>query len=240
MDASSDAEQRHSVNALPAQLAAHPYAHIRSEWHSLNRVRQAYVTNADLLTDLIAAPESDSSMVIRFMSEAHQGGYQQWYFDEVFRCLHNYLAILATLIDHARNLMRRYDGTDFAFQYKSRVDILRERPEASFLRDLRNYLLHGSMVPLSIDITIQRTDPVHSFKVILISRTLLEWNGWKPASKRYLEAHDEIVLRPCVEAYTEQNIALYEWAFSECEMVHAEDRDDYRRLRNELQGLMET
>lgn len=234
-----DIDKRRQVEALTAQLAAHPYSRVYSDWRSLNRVLQAYVTNADLLTSQIAAPESDTNLVIRFMHEAHEGGYRQEYFDEVFRFLHNCLAILTTLIDHARNLMKQYAGTDFNLQYQNRVTTLSERPEASFLRDLRNYLLHVSMVPLSIDITIQRTDPVSSFEVILISRTLLEWSRWKPASKCYLEAHAEILLRQCVEAYTEQNIDLYEWVFAQSAMVHAEDHDDYRRMQNELQGLME-
>lgn len=233
-----DIDKHRQIEALMEQLAAHSYSRVYSDWRSLNRVLQAYVTNADLLTGLIAAPESDTNLVIRFMHEARQGGYRQEYFDEVFRLLHNYLAILATLIDHARNLMKQYAGTDFNLQYQNRVTVLRERPEASFLRDLRNYLLHVSMVPLSIDITIQSTDPVTSFKVILVSQTLSEWSGWKAASRRYLKAQAEILLRQCVEAYTEQNIDLYEWSFAQSAIVHAEDHDDYRRAQKELQGLM--
>jgi hypothetical protein len=130
--------------------------------------------------------------------------------------------------------MKRYEGTDFDSQYKSRVATLKTFPGASFLRDLRNYLIHYCMVPLSVDITIKRTEPVTSFQVILVTRKLLEWSGWKADSKPYLESHDEIVLRDCVEGYTEQATGLYDWAYPQFEALHGENFDDYERLRNEV------
>lgn len=237
---SPEIDKRRRMKVLMEQIDAHPLRKAHVAWRSLNRVLQAYVTNADLLTDLIAAPESDPEMVNAFMRGDHEGGFRQHYYDELFRCLHNYLSILTTLIDHARNLKGQYEGTDFYSQYESRVATLLEFPGASFLKDLRNYLIHYSMVPLSVDITIRRIEPVTSFQVKLVSGSLLEGGRWNAASKAYLESHDEIVLRECVEEYTAQNIALYEWAFSQFETLHGENSDDYERLRNELRELEES
>lgn len=231
-------ERRRRIEALTEQIAAHRASRALSNWTSLQRVIQAYVTNGEELSMLIAAPESDPGILIALIQQDQKGGVRQRYYDELFRCLHNYVAILATLIDHARKLMRRYEGTDYYSQYDSRRDTFARLPIASFLRDLRNYLLHYGMVPLSIAFSFHRTAPNAAFRVTLDSQELLEWNRWKKDSKSYLEAHNEIVLLDCVAEYTEQVVQLYEWAFSQYDILHADDLADVRRLQTELKELL--
>ncbi len=134
--------------------------------------------------------------------------------------------------------MRRYKGTHYYTEYELRKDAFSRLPMATFLRDLRNYLLHYEMVPLSIAISIQPTATNAIFRVTLDSQKLLEWDRWKKESRSYLEAHNEIVLLNCVEEYTQQVIQLYEWAFLQYDILHADEIADAQRLQAELQDLL--
>lgn len=237
MDAPND-ERAKRIQALTERISNHSASRALSDWKSLQRVIQAYVTNAEELSMLIAAPEADARLLIALVSQDQEGGARQRYYDGLFRCLHNYLSILATLIDHARNLMRRYKGTDYYTEYELRKDTFSRLPMASFLKDLRNYLLHYEMVPLAIAISLQPVVTNANFRETLDSQRLLAWDSWKKESRSYLEAHDEIVLHDCVAEYTEQVVQLYEWAFLQYDDLHADDIADAQQLQAELQDLL--
>lgn len=63
-------------------------------------------------------------------------------FTDLVRTLHNYLALMVTLVNHAQAHMLFYSGPDFVREQKRRNDDIRQRISGKLLRDLRN--LHAS------------------------------------------------------------------------------------------------
>lgn len=234
----SKIERDRRIGELNQQIALHRAVRSRSDWDSLRRVRQAYVTNSQHLSNVLANPDSDSTILTALISEDQEGGFRQMYYDELFRSLHNYLAMITTSTDHARNLMKRYELTDFYVQYKDRVALLANLPLASFLKGLRNYLTHHDVPPLVMAFRVHRPESGPVFQVTLDSEKLLEWKGWKERAKLFLRSNNEIVLLDCVTEYTEQVSYLYDWISSQYETLHADDLYDVRRLQAELKDLL--
>ena len=75
-------------------------------------------------------------------------------------------------------------------EYKQRNAVVTEMNETSFLRDLRNYLLHYGVPPVIQSLTLGPPGDTgatgHSIK--LSGPRLLEWDGWKKRSRDYLSS----------------------------------------------------
>ncbi|HEY3947357.1 MAG TPA: hypothetical protein VGL78_19180 [Solirubrobacteraceae bacterium] len=63
---------------------------------------------------------------------------------EVTQRLHNYVAGTMTLVDHSRRLLRGRSGA-VVDEFGAKLASVVENPEILFVRDLRNFMLHGSL-----------------------------------------------------------------------------------------------
>ena len=65
--------------------------------------------------------------------------------------------------------------------------------QATFLRDLRNYLVHYGVAPMVLTVALGGTDDPsttdHAIK--LNAHHLLQWRGWKSSARAYLWEFDE-------------------------------------------------
>lgn len=208
------------------------------DWRSLGRVYKAYGKNSDELLSLIAAPSVMPELAIDLMAVDHEDRREQ-YFDELFRQLHNYLSVRNTLVDHSRRLMKHYSSMGFYQEYDGRKNKVGQLGVARFLQDLRNYLLHHRIPPLSIGLSIMgQADPDFTFEVTLDTERLLETHEWKVDAEEYIRARDRIVLLECVEEINEKTSNLYDWLFAQFKVIHASDIEDIQPLQEEFYALL--
>jgi hypothetical protein len=135
--------------------------------------------------------------------------------------LHNQLASAGSLVDHTRRLLDYYqdDCPAMVAAYRERNTLVTDMKEASFLRDLRNYLLHYGVPPVLQTLSLGPTEAGttgHSIKLSAVR--LLEWDGWKQRSRAYLSAfgdRDGPVLGEDVAAYANAMSQLFTWLFEQ-------------------------
>ncbi|PWU44490.1 hypothetical protein DLJ46_25720 [Micromonospora globispora] len=156
---------------------------------------------------------------------------QDEFYDEVDRRLHNFVAAAATLIDHTRRLVDDYAGTSFAEEYTRRKDELIAQPEATFVRDLRNFVLHYGLPTIGGTFSIGKE--AFGSQIEIPTASLLTWKGWKPNSRRFLESRGEgVVLTEPLDAYAKSLDSLYQWLFPHRDVLHGAEIAEVNRLRD--------
>lgn len=232
--------EKEEIVALMNRIRDHDANRAFVDWDSLRRVVQAFVINGEELTTLISAPDTHPGL-LRIIFSQERVAERDVYFDELYRRLHNFLAILATLTDNARALVNKYQRTDFHLEYKNRVSELAHLPVAVFLKDFRNYLVHSRVPPLSMNVSLQRAESdlqTPSFSITLDAQRLLEWDSWKMDSKSFLRTRKEVVLIDCVTEYTEQITELYNWMLPCYEILHAGQITELHALQDRARKLL--
>lgn len=180
-----------------------------------------YNRNSAELVNFLKIPSMHQSEFLRIVTS---GPNESWSFWGTFnQRLHNFLASAVSLIDHARRLTDYYqeDATDFVHQFQVRNQAVAELPEAQFLRELRNYMLHCSQPPLITHISFQVDEP-HTIK--FAARQLLEQQDrpWKSAVRKYLEAYpanDGPEILTDVQRYVEEMNSVFTWLFEQRQML---------------------
>jgi hypothetical protein len=235
---STDRKRIERASELSGQLAAHRATQAHFKRTSLHRVFQAYVRNTAELLSVIVAPDRDPGLAIAIMEVEQKNRTRETYYDDLFRCLHNYLSILKTLVDHTRNFLKEYQGTGFAQEYESRKAQIAGVAVVIFLQKIRNYILHYRVPPFLITHSLKGNPVVSSFRVTLNVETLLMWHDWSPAAKNFMKSHEEIDLLDCIKEYSNLISDLYEWFFRQLYVVHAVDIEEAKRLEQQFTRVM--
>ena len=196
-------------------------------WEVVRRSWSVFVRNTTELIDLLNIPATDIAASLQLMGDDREATGMFW--EELDQRLHNQLASAVSLVDHTRRLLAYYESDIPAMvgEYRTRNAAVREMSEASFLRDLRNYLLHYGAPPVIQTLTLGPTGDMgatgHSIK--LSPRRLLEWDGWKKPSHHYLSSfadRDGPVLGQDVATYANAMSALFAWLFQQHQAVHSD------------------
>ena len=108
-------------------------------------------------------------------------------FHEVIRLLHNFLASVATLVDHQRNLMKEDFVTEnHRDEYeRHKKTTFGEDPLARFLKDFRNYITHRG-IPQTV-LTEKIGPELNTLALSIDLEKLQDWDGWKPPSRRFMQ-----------------------------------------------------
>lgn len=114
---------------------------------------------------------------------------------ELNRHVHNFVSSALTLVEHTRVFMRTYyAGTALITAYENKVvQIFAQSPVAQFVQGLRNYMLHKGLPNSNMFVKFESNPDAQDgggtieSGVIFDIRSLLEWEGWKPVARRYLE-----------------------------------------------------
>lgn len=186
-------------------------------WETVQRSWVIFRRNTDELVEVVNRPRGDLALVLKLMGEDREATQPFW--DELDQRLHNQAASAVTLVDHTRRLINYYgaDAEAMIAEYGQRNQAVRQMREASFLRDLRNYLLHSGVAPVLQTMKFQAggataTDIEHEIK--LSAALLLRWDGWSAASRAYLTGfgdRDGPVLGRDIVAYANAMAELYTW-----------------------------
>lgn len=197
-----------------------------------DRVRRSWTVfwrNANELVGLLHAVETDPVSSLRLMQDPGSGDedldqFHREFWEALDQRLHNLVSSAVSLVDHTRPLVGFYEHEP-AFQdaFTAKNDLVAKSPRASFLRRLRNYLLHYGMAPVMQTMSLGPTTVGEwdHLRIQLSAEALLSWSGWNAVQREYLGTFDggPPLREECV-AYAEDMRDLYTWLFQQFRTLH--------------------
>lgn len=160
---------------------------------------------------------------------------------ELARNLHNYLASVKSLVDHTRVLKRKL-GLDKNFEnlYEQQRKKLLGTDTIVFIQQLREYVLHYSLLPSGIQVDIADNNDSEKITLILNTRTLKEFSNWKAESIRVLEKYPKnIDIFNLIEEYQNSVNTFYEWFYDQMETIFQKELAEFDRLAKEYMDYHE-
>lgn len=150
--------------------------------------------------------------------------FHQEFWDALDQRLHNLVSSAASLVDHTRPLVDFYEYEPaFREEFKTRNETVAQSPRASFLRRLRNYLLHYGMAPLMETMRLETTtaEEWDHLRVQLSGDGLLGWDGWNRTQRAFISSFEGgPPLREICHAYADDMRELYAWLFEQFPRLH--------------------
>jgi hypothetical protein len=144
-----------------------------------------------------------------------QAGFER-YLDETDRLLHNFLAAAESLRDHVEAIQRKHltdlpDDPD-TIEYRTRKSEVFDSPAGSFVRELRNHILH-ERIPETGGYAVWGSDPSDlSSGIALDGAELRAARNWSKKAKRYMdEAGDSVLIHEVAAAFRDPVVEFCEW-----------------------------
>lgn len=157
-------------------------------------------------------------------------------FEEVGRLLFNFVASAMMLVDHTRRHVRKlYTGTRYSDFLREYDDEVKKRFASSanhqLAQGLRDYIQHRNLPPVGSRIAYNRHAGLS--KMFRIStKSLLEWDKWKPLARAKLENMDEhFPLRQFAEEYYAEVESFYKWLWNRQAELHREDVERLNKMK---------
>jgi hypothetical protein len=135
-------ENRQALDDAEARIFEHPAYKAYENYTLLRRdLDSVLLPNlAELLAPLDRAA-NDPQLAIELIQNTHTPLVRERFIAEVTQRLHNYLASVATVVEHSRRIMRgRTDDIDVEF--RRRLEMMLKSGEHYFMIDLRNMTMH--------------------------------------------------------------------------------------------------
>lgn len=128
---------------------------------------------------------------------------REQYLGELGRTLHNYVASVASVVDHSRALCGHVAPEVVQEWNIRRVELWSANPVLGFVKDLRNFMLHEQIPFFGTQVSMTNANkPNATFeRVLSVSRSaLLGWDGWKSDARSFITslAEDSIDLEEFV------------------------------------------
>lgn len=228
-----------NLRELLDAIDRHPGKQARAAWDGLRRVHVVLLRNQTELVSVISALEENrNGLGIEVIQNVRPSPVREAFYDELIQRLHNYVASVATLVDHTRNLMKRYEGTPSGDEYQRRIAAVTAAPITPLIQKLRNYFLHYRIPPLGVQMTFDQGARTEKFACFFSRTTALEWPDWPVLARRYLEQHkdDHISLASLIAEYAAGIDALYSWLYAQFEVLHWADIRDVNALIAQTPG----
>ncbi|MGC2374671.1 MAG: hypothetical protein WA484_12430 [Solirubrobacteraceae bacterium] len=205
-------------------------------------VNAVLVRNLDELLALLAQPTWDQALAVELFQNMYRPDAREAYEAAVTQRLHNYVAGAATLVDHARRLMKGRTGTIPEEFERRKADVI-ANPEVPFIKDLRNFVLHQAHPFLGHTVRILDPDGPATGEIELSATNLLGWSGWKAPARAFIKSQPEsFALRPIALQHGQLMVRLHNWLHNELAEANAADLEDANRLvveRNAILGGMD-
>jgi hypothetical protein len=159
---------------------------------------------------------------------------------EVLRFFHNYLASVATLRDHTRNILKEFEEDGFIISdYGDKVAQLFATPESQFIQQSRNYMLHNTCIFTGSRLHWDQSGEF-SLSITFSLKELKEWDNWNAKSRQFLEAQTEDPrLLPLIESYTKGVDEFYFWFVRRLEEMHKDELMRSNELKARMKALLE-
>lgn len=206
-------------------------------------INTVFVPNLRELHTLLLLPTRDANLAIELFQNMKRPDVRDGYESAVTQRLHNYVAGSATLVDHARRLMRLRSGP-VAEDFHKRKTAVVENPEVPFIKDLRNFVLHRTHPFLAHTVKIEDGGGIARGEIELSTADLLSWSGWTSAARAFVKSRaPAIELRPVVRRHGDLMIELHNWLHDELATANTSALEDANRLvveRNAILGGLDT
>ncbi|WP_148416492.1 hypothetical protein [Haloferax sp. KTX1] len=129
---------------------------------------------------------------------------------EFSRSLHNYLAMVHSVRDHAYRVLNKLDDDDLRDQYTTKLQETGLAKRGSFVADLRNYVQHRRVPVVTGRIQSHGTN-----QIIFDREKLATWNDWSSdGQERLMEMEEEFEIEDEIESYQSINETFYDWFIS--------------------------
>jgi hypothetical protein len=221
--------------ALHEQIQQHPGMLARRSWDALVDVHAAHMTNErELLAFIEAIQQNIDDMAVTMISNVGPQESQRNLFRELLRRLHNYVASAGTLIDHTRNLTRKYEGTPTHEEYVTRLGITTQQKVVPFVSKLRNFVLHVGVPAIGTQVRWDH-ESGETCLVFIDRDAALEWKDWPVAAREFLQAQPEKVpLTDVIREYGGTIEELYRWLYDQFTTLHGADIAEVNELIRQL------
>jgi hypothetical protein len=201
-------------------------------------VNAVFVPNLNELVALLLQPTVDEALAVELFQNVRRPVVRERYEAAVTQRLHNYVAGAATLVDHARRLMKGRTGS-VAEGFAKRKAEVATTPEVAFIKDLRNFVLHQAHPFLGHTVTIKGTTGPAVGELQLSVTNLLAWNGWKAPARTFIKDQDEaFALRPVVLRHGQLMVALHNGLHNELAEANAAALNEANQLVVERNAIL--
>jgi hypothetical protein len=145
----------------------------------------------------------------------NRAGFEK-YLDETDRLLHNFLAAAESLRDHVEAVqeahMRDLPGDADSAEYRARKSAVFDSPAGSFVRELRNHVLH-ERIPETGGYAVWGSDPLDlTSGIALDCSELRSARNWGKKAKRFMdEAGDNILIHEVAAAFRDPVVEFCKW-----------------------------
>jgi hypothetical protein len=153
------------------------------------------------------------------------------------------LAGAMTLLDHTRVFVEEfYIGTEVNKEFKNRIQREFSNNElTSFVQDLRNYMMHRGMPPITHTLVMK---PANSHRLGEVNATtffnlsvekLRKWKNWRRSSKNFFENYDDSIhILTLVEEYSSIIYKFHSELNALMLNYHKKDLEELSFLQNAL------
>jgi hypothetical protein len=210
-------------------------ARLYSDLLALHRSLQVFLGNGDRLLGFMSSHLDDPLTEMRLWAVENREGFDR-FLDEVERLYHNVAAAALSLRDHSyrvRNLWLKPSPSDMLREeHDERVrHVFEESRTAQLVLGLRNIVQHRKLPRLRG----HAEGEAFTSKVHLDRDDLLEWSGWSPEVRAFLEEGEEdVVLDELVTEYRAAVVGFHTWFGAAVRGRNAEALEDLERRRREL------
>jgi hypothetical protein len=209
-------EIRQEIKTLPGQR-------VHNALKALDRpVRFLLIPNGNELDQHLSAFHEGAEGV--FLLDPQNEELMMAYLGEALRRTHNLVASVATIVDQTRRVLEKGwpDGSHpIRTDFETAKMVFGVDGRLLVVRGLRNYFLHRSLPEMIAQERWDRQAGM-SNRVLLATRSLLEWDGWRPPAREHLRAAGEsIELRPLTAHYLNEAVVLAPWE------ALADEHDEY-------------
>lgn len=147
---------------------------------------------------------------------------------EAERLLHNVLAAIKTRVDQLRVFMNENfaDDRDLMNEFRERIRIDFDNPQARFLGHLRNHMTHHRL-PVALSQQTFGGGPPFSFAILLRTDSLLEWE-WPSGVKSWLKNLGDVDIIGVVDDYCRRAGSLDKWLYRRIEKKYELEIAEFR------------
>ena len=198
-----------------------------------------FMLNLRELQNLLDLMAHDQALGIEMIQNVRRPDVRERYESEVTQRLHNHVAGSATLIDHARALMRNRTGS-ISDEFAKRTKEANSNPELPFIKDLRNFVLHKAHPFLAHTVNLGGEPGGRiSGELELSVPNLLGWKGWKAPARAFIERHEKsIVLRPVIDRHGKIMFELHAWLHNSLAAANKESLTEANQLAVERNAIL--
>lgn len=126
---------------------------------------------------------------------------------EFSRSLHNYLAMVHSVREHAYRVLNKLDDDELRDQYESKLQETGLAKRGSFVADLRDYIQHRSVPVVTGRIQSHGTN-----QIVFDRGQLATWSSWSSdGHQRLMEMEQEFEIEEEIESYQSINERFYDW-----------------------------